>query len=81
MSYLQRYLRNVGVADFIRYTFTPAFSLMMLIGALTALVSMAVTAYRALPLVAKIFFFGYTGLFLVVMLLSWLRWIKHKLFR
>lgn len=79
----QRRDRNIKhllarVTDFLRYTFTPAFSLVMLACGVGALAIMATLVYRYRPLLAVGIFCGYTGFLLVVMIASFRKWKRYK---
>lgn len=70
-------LMTVAV-DYLRYTFTPAFSLMLLVCAFGALAIMTIIVYRFEPLLAVLIFSSYAGFLMVVMVASFKRWKRYK---
>lgn len=81
MSYLRRYMRRLSVADFINYTFTPAFGAIQSMGVLMLLVSIVWCALRNKPLYAVSIVCGYTVIFCIVMLSSFIRWKRYRAFQ
>lgn len=64
--------------DYLRYTFTPSFSLVALIVGLGAFATVTAMFYRFEPLLAVSIFFGYTGFLLVAMVASFTRWKRYR---
>lgn len=65
-------------ADFLRYTFTPAFSLVLLVCGFGAFAVMAFLFYRFKPLLAVVLFSSYSGFFLMAMIASFKKWKRYK---
>lgn len=74
----QQFMRTVF--DYLRYTFTPAFSLVLLICGLGAFAIMTIMFYRFQPLLAVLIFCSYTGFLFVVMVASFKKWKRYKTF-
>lgn len=68
------------LSDYLRYTFTPAFSLVLLICGLGAFAIMTILFYRFEPLMAVLIFCSYAGFLLVVMVASFRKWKRYKEF-
>lgn len=66
--------------DYLRYTFTPTFGLMMLVASLAGFGIMAVLLFQFQPLVAVVVVCSYTTIFLLAMVLSFLHWKRYKNF-
>lgn len=67
-------------AEYLRYTFTPAISLLVLVCGFGALAIMTIMFYRFQPLLAAGIFCGYAGFLFVVMVASFNRWRRYKMF-
>jgi len=86
MPYNYQFIRNAMrrqermrmIADYMRYTFTPAFGIVQSIGALVTLITMVLV--RNNPLLILNIFFLYTIIFLVAIVISFLAWRRHKRF-
>lgn len=66
------------IADFLRYTFTPALSLVLLVCGLGAFAIMTILFYRFEPLLAVLIFCSYAGFLLMAMVASFKRWKRYK---
>lgn len=67
-------------ADFLRYTFTPACSSVLLVCGLGAFAIMTILFYRFEPLLAVLIFCSYAGFLLMAMVASFKRWKRYKEF-
>lgn len=68
------------LSDFLRYTFNPTLSLMMLVATSSGFGIMAVLLYQFQPLVAAVICCSYTTMFSMIMILSFLKWKRYKNF-
>lgn len=65
--------------DYLRYTFTPATTIVLVMGALAALTAIVVFAICK-PLLIVIIFCVYVSIFITAMVLSLFAWIRYRKF-
>jgi hypothetical protein len=70
----------MAIAEYLRYTFTPAFACVYAIVSQLMFIGM-VYAVGEQPLSFYIFCGFVEGIFLITMLVSWLRWKQYKKFK